>query len=147
MNRPIKSKNVKRNGCRQGFFLLTAGGIVATLAAIVSLPLLSIKEPDHGTALRKHLALNYKLCAFYLARDGKAPFVHELELEMNDSLWKLVDLETGSQLDLNNGCNKTKVLGKLLPRFGKLAYGLDLGNGNKSCVTRSGEEREDWSCK
>lgn len=121
---------------------------MAILASIASLRLFPIKEPDHGRLLRNHLAMNYKVCAFYLARDGKALFVRELELlDMNNSLWKLVDLETGSELDLNNSCNKTKVLGKLLPRFGKLAYGLDLGNGNKSCVMRSGEERTDWSCE
>ena len=136
-----------RRGCFEGCVLLVLGAI----AAAIAIPsCMTIKEHDHRTLLRNHLATNYKLCAFYLARDGKALFVRELLAldTKNNDLWKLFDLETGGHLDLNADCNKTKVLGKILDaHFGKLAYGLDLSNGDKSCITRTGEARDDWSCE
>lgn len=143
---------MKRSGCLEGCFLLTVGGFVVAIAAAIAIPgFVTVKVPPVLPKLRTNLKEAYKECAYHLARYYNDLPVRELSLAQwakNTKQWKVFDLKTGGQLDLNVGFNKTKVLGRLVEaQYGKLAYGLDLDNGDKSCITRSGEEREDWSCE
>ena len=144
-----------RRGCFEGCVLLVVGAI----AAAISIPsCMTVRRSPLQDTLRGHLANSYKECAFHLARFEEDLPVRDLALtkwadksnrwwEEKSGRWKVFDLKTRSQLDLNAGCNTTKVLAKpLAAHYGELAYGLDLANGDKSCVTRTGEARDDWSC-
>ena len=143
---------MKRNGCLDGCLLLALGGFVVAIAAAVAIPMfVDINNDPPQNTLRNHLHNAYKECAIHLALSGEALPVRDLDLTKwlsNPYAWEVYDFKTGDQLDLNAGCNETKVLGKLVEdRYGNLAYSLNLGNGVKSCVTRSGEKRDNWSCK
>ena len=144
-----------RRGCFEGCVLLVVGAI----AAAIAIPsCMTIKRSPLQDTLRGHLANSYKECVYHLARFKEDLPVHDLGLtklanksngwwEDKSDRWKVFDLKTRSQPNLNAGCNTTKVLAKpLAAHYGKLAYGLDLANGDKSCVTRTGEARDDWSC-
>ena len=143
---------MKRPGCLEGCFLLAVGGAVVVIAAAIAIPrFVTFKVPPALPTLRNHLSNSYKECAYHWARYGDDLPVRKLSFTQwasKTKQWKVLDLKTGENLDLNAGCNDIKVLGKLLAaQYGKLAYGLDLSNGDKSCITLSGEEREDWSCE
>ena len=156
MNWPPKSRPVKRNGCFEGCVLLVVGAI----AAAIAIPsLMTIKRSPLEDTLRGHLANSYKECAYHLARFKEDLPVRDLALtkwanksnrwwEDESGRWKVFDLKTRSRLDLNAGCTASKVLAKpLAAHYGELAYSIDLGNGDKSCITRTGEARDDWSCE
>ena len=136
-----------RRGCFEGCVLLVVGAIAVAIAAPMYM---TIKEDDPRNTLRSILQNAYKECAYHMARTDEGLPVRDLQLTelAKNSYWEVFDLKTGGQLDLNAGCNETKVLAKpLAAHYGKLAYGLDLIEGYKSCITRDGEKRDDWSCE
>lgn len=143
---------MKRSACLEGCFLLVVGGAVAAIALAIALPKFVTYRTVHPQhKIKTELKNAYKECAYILAKDGYSLPLRDLNLieEFTAGSGSTVfELYKGDRFDLNAECDKTRLVGKPSDAdYGKLAYGLDLGNGDKSCITRSGDEREDWSCE
>ena len=148
MNWPLKSKPVKRNGCFDGCVLLLVGAI----AAAVALPsFLTVKSSHPIEDVKMALAGSAKECAVLTARKEKNLIINLTYLQRFAPRyldWQIVDLESRSRLDPDQDCNEAHLLAVPTEKiWKKLAFGLSLQNYQKSCVTRDGEKRDDWSCE
>ena len=151
MNWPPKSKPVKRNGCFEGCVLLVAGAI----AAAIALPsFLTIKSNHPIDDVKMALAGSAKECAVLTEREEKNLIINLTYLQgmhppgPHHLDWQIVDLESRSRLDPDQDCNDAHLLAIPTEKhWNKLAFGLNLQNYQKSCVTRDGEKRDDWSCE
>lgn len=152
MNWPLKSKPVKRNGCFEGCVLLVVGAI----AAAIALPsFLTIKHNDPIKGAKLILMNIYKECVYLQATKKEGA---SLSLLYMDSMqppvprhldWEIVDLESRNSLDPGQDCFRADLLAIPIrsKSYKQLAYGLNLQNGQKSCITRDGEKHDDWSCE
>ena len=152
MNWPPKSKPVKRNGCFEGCVLL----VVGAMAVVIALPsFLTIKANDPVKGVKLVLMNVYKECAYLQATKKEGT---SLSLLYMDSMqppvprhldWEIVDLESRNSLNPDQDCFRADLLAIPIhsESYKQLAYGLNLQNGQQSCVTRDGEKRDDWSCE
>ena len=116
---------------------------------------LTIKHDNPIKGVKLVLMNVYKECAYLQATKQEGM---SLSLLYMDSMqppvprhldWELVDLESRNSLDPDQDCFRAGLL--VIPiaskSYRQLAYGLNLQNGQQSCVTRDGEKRDDWSCE
>jgi len=61
---------------------------------------------------------------------------------------QILDYETGKPLGTGKKCSGSVVFIKpSANKFKQLGFSIKTGQGDKHCVTRQGESRQDWSCK
>ena len=120
----------------------------------IATPMYDDPKPLQVVSVMKNtLATVYKEC-IVLTANGEENLNQNLtflpKIEPGNDGWQIVDLESRSQLDLDQDCNEAHLLAvttKDQEFWGQLAIGLNLQEGQKSCVTRDGEKRDDWSCE
>ena len=113
-------------------------------------------KPRQEYAVKTLLESTYKTCLVLISKGEENPNLDLTDLQQNNSLgprnldWEIVDMKSRTQLDPDQNCSKAHLLAVTTKneKFWKqLAYGLNLQNGQKSCVSREGDNRDNWSCK
>ena len=109
------------------------------------------KEPSISPILGSKGALNrlYKRCFVLHSRGEKDLSLKSLEINTS-KYWHVVDADSRVSPDLDLACFEAHLLAiptASYESYEQLAYGLNLENGQKSCITRGGDKRDDWSCE
>ena len=134
--------------------ILTSIG--AFVLAIVVPGFFAVRTEPPIPIVKGSLKSIYKECTILQARevDGlnlnllylqamQPPVPHYLD-------WRIVDFNSGDALDPDQDCFEAHLLAIPTSRqkfYKQLAYGLNIQNAKKSCFTREGVKREDWSCE
>ena len=141
-----------RRGCFSAIVFSLFGLVVLAWAVPI---FLTIKHDNPIKGVKLFLMNIYKECAYLQATKQEGM---SLSLLYMDSMqppvprhldWELVDLESRNSLDPDQDCFRAGLLAIPIASksYRQLAYGLNLQNGQQSCVTRDGEKRDDWSCE
>ena len=108
-----------------------------------------------ASSIKAQLVSAHKNCAV-LIYNGETNFNHNLigwpfsTDSKHHPDWRIVDFETRGPLNPDQQCSEAHLLAvttKNQKYWQKLAYGFNLQNAQKSCVTRDGDSRDDWSCE
>ena len=153
MNRPNKSKTVKRNGCFEAI-VLTAVGFTAL--AIVIPMFVTIKMPNQPAHAKSLLEYIYKECAVKAAKgegnDLRLSSLNSFKKFFNYSYgWRLSSVDSRTPPDPSQECLKASlaVIPPSYKAFKQLEFRMSsqIQNHQKSCITREGDQRDDWSCE
>ena len=140
-----------RRGCFDATVLVGFGFVLALVAVTHYVDFGA--DPPVGRV--KNIISNlYKQCVYLQAYKGQGADISLVSLDDFKSFeqafpaWSLVDYKSKSKLDAKQQCFGV-VIAALPPQniYGRLEIGLDMHNGQKSCITRDGEKRDDWSCE
>ena len=141
-----------RRGCIEAV-AWTSIWAIALAAAVPQFLTIKVKPPI--PTVKDGLKDIHKECVFLQASGAEGRALNLLNLgTVKDFVppyiaWRIVDKENKVFLDPDQACFKAHLLA--IPTdskdsYNQLAYGLDLANGQKSCITREGDKRDDWSC-